>query len=167
MSDLSSTIARSLEAPVRALRVAVICDLKEEGWHSMDLIADMLLDTLPVVSPDSIAATRLLPAMPRRFGRLPFIGNASRAKLADRITGRFRDYPRWLKSRVNDFDVFHIVDHSYAHLVNVLPPERTVVTCNDVDAFLPILPGQNQGFDVTRVLARRIIDQREAKSEHG
>ena len=33
-----------------------------------------------------------------------------------------------------DFDVFHIVDHSYAHLVRVLPADRTVVTCNDIDA---------------------------------
>ena len=54
---------------MKPIRVGVVCDFREEGWHSMDLIADMLLDTLPVVSPDSIAATRLLPAMPRRFAR--------------------------------------------------------------------------------------------------
>jgi glycosyltransferase involved in cell wall biosynthesis len=124
----------------------------------MDLIADMLLEMLTVVSPDAIAATRLQPTMARRFGRLPLVGDDSRAHLADRITGRFRDYPRWLKPKVDDFDIFHIVDHSYAHLVNVLPAARTIVTCNDVDAILPILPGQNKVFDPTRMLARRIID---------
>jgi glycosyltransferase involved in cell wall biosynthesis len=143
---------------MKPIRVGVICDFREEGWHSMDLIADMLIEELPVVSPQTIAATRLRPVMPRRFGRLPIIGEHSRAQLADRIVGRFRDYPRWLKARVKDFDVFHIVDHSYAHLVSVLPAQRTVVTCNDVDAILPILPGQNKEFDLTRVLARRIIN---------
>lgn len=143
---------------MKPLRVGVVCDFREEGWHSMDLIADMLLDMLPVVSGDTIVATRLMPAMRRRFGRLPLIGDAPRVRLADRIAGRFRDYPRWLKERAGDFDVFHIVDHSYAHLVNVLPPARTVVTCNDVDALLPILPGYKGGFAPTKVLARRIID---------
>jgi glycosyltransferase involved in cell wall biosynthesis len=145
-------------AGVTPIRVGVICDFREEGWHSMDLIADMLLEMLPVVSPQTIAATRLQPAMPRRFGRLPLVGDHARAQLADRITGRFRDYPRWLKLRANDFDVFHIVDHSYAHLVKVLPAHRTVVTCNDVDAILPVLPGHKKGFDFTRMLASRIID---------
>jgi glycosyltransferase involved in cell wall biosynthesis len=140
------------------IRVGVICDFREEGWHSMDLIGDMLLDTLPVVSPTAIAATRLQPSMRQRFSRLPVLGRHKRARLADRITGRFYDYPRWLKSRVNDFDVFHIVDHSYAHLIQSLPAERTVVTCNDVDAILPVMPGQNTQFDLSRGLARRILD---------
>ncbi len=124
----------------------------------MDLIADMLLEMLPVVSPETIAATRLRPAMPRRFGRLPLVGDHPRARLADRIMGRFRYYPQWLKRRANDFDVFHIVDHSYAHLVRVLPAQRTVVTCNDVDAILPVLPGHKKTFDPPRILASRIID---------
>ena len=43
---------------MKPIRVGVICDFREEGWHSMDLIADMLLEMLPVVSPQTIAATR-------------------------------------------------------------------------------------------------------------
>ena len=109
------------------IRVGVICDFREEGWHSMDLVADMLLDTLPAVSPGTIAATRLQPAMRQRFRRLPLLGRHRRAPLADRIAGRFYDYPRWLRSRVNDFDIFHIVDHSYAHLVHYLPAAKTLV----------------------------------------
>ena len=43
-------------------------------------------------------------------------------------------------------------------LVRALPAERTIVTCNDVDAILPMSPGQRHGFDASRGLARRIID---------
>ena len=120
---------------MKPLRVGVVCDLREEGWHSMDLIADMLLDTLPSVAGAEIAATRLCPPMVRRWTRLPIVGSGSRARLGDRLTGRLWDYPRWLAPRRDEFDVFHIVDHSYAHLVRVLPAERTIVTCNDIDAF--------------------------------
>jgi glycosyltransferase involved in cell wall biosynthesis len=140
---------------MKPIRVGVVCDFREEGWHSMDLIGDMLLEMLPVVAPDTIVATRLQPAMRRRFGLLP--GSGKRARLADRITGRFYDYPRWLKPRVKDFDVFHVVDQSYAHLVHALPAPRTVVTCNDVDAILPMLPGRMKQFDASRALARRIL----------
>jgi glycosyltransferase involved in cell wall biosynthesis len=35
--------------------------------------------------------------------------------------------------------LFHIVDHSYAHLVHSLPAQRTVVTCHDADAFRCLL----------------------------
>ena len=106
---------------MRPIRVGVVCDFREEGWHSMDLVADMLLDTLPLVSGDTIIASRLQPAMRQRFSRVPFVGVHKRALLADRIAGRFIDYPRWLGSCAGDFDVFHIVDHSYAHLTRALP----------------------------------------------
>src|SRR5947207_9250796 len=106
------------------IRVGVICDFREEGWHSMDLVADMLLNQLPAVSPHTVAATRLQPPMRWRFTRLPLAGGHSRARLADRLIGRYYDYPRWLQPRVNDFDVFHIVDHSYAHLTRALPAGR-------------------------------------------
>src|SRR5439155_22771589 len=35
---------------------------------------------------------------------------------------------------------------------------RTMVTCKDVDALLPLLPGRHRGFNASRGLARRIID---------
>ena len=117
------------------IRVGVVCDLREEGWHSMDLVADMLLDMLPAVSAGRIEATRLRPPMVRRWTRLPVVGGGSRARLGDRLTGRLWDYPRWLRPQRAEFDVFHIVDHSYAHLIRALPAERTIVTCNDTDAF--------------------------------
>ncbi|MBC7881223.1 MAG: glycosyltransferase family 4 protein [Anaerolineae bacterium] len=33
------------------------------------------------------------------------------------------------------FDVHHVVDHSYGHLVHRLPLERTVVTCHDLNIY--------------------------------
>src|SRR5688572_29915804 len=143
---------------MKPVRVGVICDLREEGWHSMDLIGDMLLEILPRVVAVEIAATRLCPSMVPRWSRLPLIGGGARARLGDRLVGRLWDYPRWLAPRIKDFDVFHVVDHSYAHLLRVLPAERTVVTCNDVDAIQPALPGIASRIDPARLLASRILD---------
>jgi glycosyltransferase involved in cell wall biosynthesis len=143
---------------VTQLRVGVICDLREEGWHSMDLIADMLLETLAGVAGSGVRATGLCPRMVPRWTRLPLVGAGKNARLGDRLTGRLWDYPRWLAPRVGEFDVFHIVDHSYAHLVQVLPAERTIVTCNDTDAIQAALPGRRNRFAPASMLASRILE---------
>lgn len=139
------------------VRVGIVCDLREEEWHSMDLIADMLLETLPSVAGGSVIPFPLRPSMTRRWTRLPVVGTSRRAHLGDRLTGRLWDYPRWLAPRRSDFDVFHIVDHSYAHLVRGLPAERTIVTCNDTDAFQAAL-GTAVRFDPARLLASHVLD---------
>jgi glycosyltransferase involved in cell wall biosynthesis len=105
------------------LRVAVICDFAEENWPSMDLVGDMLYEHLR--SQEKIAPRRIRPSM--RFGRMP--GKAAR------VFGRFATYPRLLRKLAPNFDLFHIVDHSYAHLVHELPAGRTIVTCHDLDTF--------------------------------
>jgi glycosyltransferase involved in cell wall biosynthesis len=143
---------------VKPVRVGVVCDLREEGWHSMDLVADMLLDHLPSVAPDDVCATRLRPPMIRRWTRLPIVGAGERAQLGDRLTGRLWDYPRWLRHRRGDFDVFHIVDHSYAHLIRALPADRTIVTCNDTDAFEAAREGATSRLDPLRLLAVHALD---------
>jgi glycosyltransferase involved in cell wall biosynthesis len=143
---------------MKPVRVGVVCDMREEGWHSMDLVADMLLDLLPSIAPDDVIATRLRPPMIRRWTRLPIVGAGGRAQLGDRLTGRLWDYPRWLKPRRGDFDVFHIVDHSYAHLVRALPAERTIVTCNDTDAFEAARGGAASRLDPLRLLAAHVLD---------
>ena len=96
--------------------------------------------------------------MIRRWSRVPLVGNTARARLGDRLTGRLWDYPRWLAPRAGDFDLFHIVDHSYAHLVRVLPAHRTVVTCHDLDAVQAALPGSRKRLDLSRLLASNILD---------
>ena len=140
------------------VRIGIVCDLREEGWHSMDLVADMLLDALPLVSGGTVTATRLCPPMIRRWTRLPVIGGGSRARLGDRLTGRLWDYPRWLRPRRDDFDMFHIVDHSYAHLIRVLPAERTIITCNDTDAFEAAVGQTASRLDPSRLLAAHALD---------
>lgn len=118
----------------------------------MDLMAEMLLHHLSLVRPD-IAAVNVQPPFHHRVGRLRRGGGA---KVADRIVNRFLDYPRWLRTQNLDLDVYHIVDHSYAHLVHELPPEQTVVTCHDVDAFRPLM-GERSASLLPKRLARRVL----------
>jgi glycosyltransferase involved in cell wall biosynthesis len=142
--------------PERPLvRVAVIADYAEEGWPSMDLIAEMLLDHLRHEHADRFAPTLIRPIMPRRFSRLV----EDEASSLDRIIARQWDYPRALTSVSGRFDVYHVVDHSYAHLVHRLPSDRTLVTCHDIDAFRSILqPGEERRPAAFRWMSRRILD---------
>src|SRR5439155_18045381 len=83
-------------------RVAIICDLAEENWASMDLVGLMLEQGLREHRQD-IEAFRLCPVMQRRFTT---IGHSDRPKFlfnADRILNRFWHYPRWLKAQRDRF----------------------------------------------------------------
>ncbi|MBI2223055.1 MAG: glycosyltransferase family 4 protein [Acidobacteria bacterium] len=117
-----------------ALRVGIVADYREERWPSMDLVAEMLADHLPTADP-GICPMLLRPSWRRRATALRAVGQSAGAHAVDRYSNRYGDYAWWLRTRRRDFDVFHVVDHSYAHLVHVLPPHRTVVTCHDIDAF--------------------------------
>ena len=123
-----------------SIRLGIVCDYLDEGWPSMDLAAELLAAALATHAPREFRATLLRPPMPR-LARLA--SRSGFARNADRYFGRYVAYPRWLRSRAGRFDLFHVVDHSYAHLLRVLPPERTVVTCHDLDAFRSVLdPGE-------------------------
>src|SRR5438105_2681926 len=80
----------------RRARLAVICDLVEENWPSMDLVADMLLAHFRGGPPTGIDIERIRPPMWRRFTRE---GSSSSkfAFSADRAFNRFWDYPRFLR----------------------------------------------------------------------
>jgi glycosyltransferase involved in cell wall biosynthesis len=143
---------------MHAIKLGVVCDLREEGWHSMDLLADMLMETLPETHGGEVHPTRLCPTFSRRWTRLPVVGSTARASLGDRLTARLWDYPRWLAPHAGAFDLFHIVDHSYAHLVRVLPADRVIVTCNDVDAIEAAMPGRDYRFSPARMLAAGILE---------
>ena len=82
--------------------------------------------------------------MVRRLTRLPLVGEARLLDTTDRVINRYWDYPRWLERRAAEFALFHIVDHSYAHLASGLPAGRSIVSCHDVDAFEAVLPGARQ-----------------------
>lgn len=114
-------------------RVAVVCDYREENWPSMDLVGEMLSRHLQQEFADSLNVTRLCPPMRRRLSR--FRSSSPHLFNADRVLNRFWDYQRSIESHQQEFDLFHLVDHSYGQLLHSLPPLRTVVTCHDLDTF--------------------------------
>ena len=141
------------------MRLALICDFVEENWPSMDLVADMLLDNLRAECGSAVKATRVRPAMVRRLSRLPRFGRKRGAYSADRLLNRFWDYPRHLARRKREFDLYHIVDHSYGHLVHQLPAERTIITCHDIDTFRCLLePDREPRSRMFRMMTARILD---------
>jgi glycosyltransferase involved in cell wall biosynthesis len=162
---------------MRANRVAVVCDLREENWPSMDLVADMLLTHLQRDYSDAVVATRICPPMRRRFTRQSSavrdqkteVGSQSSdfaAKLfnADRVLNRFWDYPRFVRRRKSEFELFHVIDHSYGQLLHELPPERTVITCHDLDTFQCLLnpAGEPRSVFFRKMMGRTLSGFRQA-----
>lgn len=137
------------------LRIAIVADYAEEGWPSMDLVADMLLDHLRREHAATVDAALIRPRMPRRLTQVPMV--SGKLAVLDRATARQWDYPRQLR-RVGAFDVYHVVDHTYAHLVHGLPAARTIVTCHDIDAFRSILQPEDERRSLPfRWMTRRIL----------
>lgn len=137
------------------LRVAIIADYPEEGWPSMDLVADMLMAEFNDGGA-GIDATLVRPVLPRRLSR---ISSARAAFTADRMTARLWDYPRLIRGISGKFDVYHVVDHSYSQLVHELPCGRTLVTCHDLDTFRSVLArGVENRSAPFRVMTRHILD---------
>ena len=142
------------------VRVGVLCDYLEEGWPSMDLTAAMLLDRLRAEHPE-VDATPVRPPYRRRLTRLPVVGRHPAARNADRLANRFGDFPRHVAPMVRrvEFDVYHLIDHSYSQLVHGLPAGRTVVTCHDLDTFRCLLdPAGEPRPAWFRAMARRTLD---------
>jgi glycosyltransferase involved in cell wall biosynthesis len=119
-----------------SLRLAIIADYLEEGWHSMDLCAEKLHEYLQLEHSHQIEVTIIRPSFNWRFFKIRKQKNL--VKL-DRFINRFMDYPIYLKSIAKDYDFFHIADHSYAHLAHYLPPQKTGVFCHDLDAFRSVI----------------------------
>ena len=140
------------------LRLAVVCDYAEEGWPSMDLVGEMLCAELSARHPAALEVTRIRPAFVRRLSRASG-GRGARLRFnADRALNRFFDYPHALRRLRGDFDLFHVVDHSYAHLVHELSGAGTVVTCHDLDAFRCLLSsGIERRSPPLRAMARRVL----------
>jgi glycosyltransferase involved in cell wall biosynthesis len=120
---------------MKPLRVAVVADLLEERWPSMDLVAEMLVRHVGAGTGFDVATVLVRPDFTRRMTAMPVLASRAGAFVVDRFVNRLWDYPRSLSALVRDFDVFHVVDHSYSQLVHRLPGARTVVTCHDIDTF--------------------------------
>src|SRR5207344_1409063 len=76
----------------------------------------------------------------------------------DRLINRLWEYPRWLGKRIDQYDLFHVADHSYSQLIHVLPADRTGVFCHDLDTFRCLLdPKSDPRPRWFRAMARRIL----------
>jgi glycosyltransferase involved in cell wall biosynthesis len=120
------------------VRLGAIADYPAEGWPSMDLCAEMLLTRLGPASRDRLHSEPVTPPfrrlpVPRRF-----------AHNAERLLNRYLLYPRHLRRVASHFDLFHVVDHSYAHLLHVLPLGSAGVFCHDLDAFRCVLTPERE-----------------------
>jgi len=140
------------------MKLAVLCDLLEERWYSMDLLADMLLEhapRLPDVTLERVRPTLLAPLARAADAR----GEKPSERWGYRLGlgfGRYVQYPlhAFFERRRHDF--FHIVDHSYGHLALELPAGRTGIYCHDLDAFKPVLD-EPQGSPPARAVASTLL----------
>jgi glycosyltransferase involved in cell wall biosynthesis len=145
--------------PATPLRVAIIADYLEEGWPSMDLVADMLFDRLQREHAATIAPSLIRPTLRRRAGRLSRGSAGAWMKGADRVANRLWDYPGIVSGLAGRFDLFHVVDHSYAQLVHRLPAGRSIVTCHDLDTFRSVLdPELEPRSAIFRAMTRHILN---------
>lgn len=121
----------------------------------MDSTADVLFEQLRSLRAVSVEAELFRPSFRRWFTRA---GNSRHLRNLDRGLNRYFHYPAMLPWLAGRFDIFHVIDHSYAHLVRALPAARTVVTCHDVDifrdAFRKPLGGRNA---VLQAISRRVV----------
>lgn len=135
--EAESRIRRGLAFTPQDRRVAVVADFAEEGWPSMDLAAELTSLAVGLHGGEGFIPAILRPALPDLGRRIPTLREPT-ARNVDRYVGRYVHYPRWLRKRARDFALFHVIDHSYAHLVHAVPAGRAVVTCHDLDAFRSI-----------------------------
>ncbi|MBC7261793.1 MAG: glycosyltransferase family 4 protein [Chloroflexi bacterium] len=103
------------------MRVALFADSPRENWPSMDRYAHSLFSALQRLAPEHEFHLLVPPDPP--------IGLRGRLFLLWRLLW----YPFW--ARRFSAEVYHILDHSYGHLLWGLDGNRTVVTVHDVAPF--------------------------------
>lgn len=128
----------------RALHLAVLLDPLEEGWPSMDLAGEALVEQLRGPLAERVRVEVLRPRLVPLARRMPVLRERGRLALnVDRVLTRFGTYPvQAALSR--GAQAFHVVDHSYAQLVHALPAGCTGVYCHDVDAFRSLLEPERE-----------------------
>ena len=140
------------------LRLAVLSDLREERWHSMDLISEMLVENAGSVA--GVAVERVLPTLPTPLGRLASAnGSGALERWSRKLAlgfGRYAMYPIEVVRERRRFDWFHVADYSYSHLVLGLPESRSGVFCHDIDAFRPLFEEPRASLP-RRVLSRTLL----------
>ena len=140
----------------RRISLAVIHDMPEEGWSSMDQMGELIASRVPMHS-GQIRTTVIRHHMVRIASRMPL--RRSGALFADRVLNRMVLYPRRIRREVTGrYNLYHIVDHSYAQLVHELPAASTIVTCHDVDTFRCLAsPAEESRSRPFRAMTQRIL----------
>lgn len=113
------------------MRMEVVADFRDERWPSMDLAAEMLVESARLLPGVECTLTR-----PRMWRASP---SPQPASAFERAFGRYLQYPLELLRHERRGRCFHVADHSYAHLLHTLPARRSGVYCHDIDAFRAIL----------------------------
>ncbi|HKO47012.1 MAG TPA: hypothetical protein VJV79_04775, partial [Polyangiaceae bacterium] len=127
-------------------RIAIIADLLEEKWPSMDLAAEQLVTHLSEL--DDVEGVLIRPPLRlARRGRPP--------SALERALGRFIQLPIELAATRFKADYFHIADHSYGHLALLFPRDRVGIYCHDIDAYRALLPGS--GASRSRVALSELL----------
>lgn len=137
--------------------IGVVTDFPEESWESMDLVAEMTLMQLRQGPYGHILADVITPPYRKIFQSI--FGQIKWAWNLDRLINRRiilrQGVLRNLKSK--HYDVIYIVDHSYAHLVNILkkyfPEIPVVIMCHDLDA-VSVLDAPCHGIRMKKRLLR-------------
>jgi glycosyltransferase involved in cell wall biosynthesis len=137
--------------------VAILHDMAEEGWPSMDQMGHLLTTRVPALAP-GLTVTPIYHTMTRltsRFG----LADGRLLFPADRVLNRMVLYPRRVKRFVSGrFDIYHVVDHSYAQLALALPAHRTIVSCHDIDTFRSLVqPAEDRRGRLFNAMTRRIL----------
>ncbi|MGB9776546.1 MAG: glycosyltransferase family 4 protein [Anaerolineae bacterium] len=112
------------------MRVALFADSPRENWPSMDRYARSLFQALKQIAPEHEFRLLVPPDPPMSLRGRPF------------LLWRLCWYPLW--ARRFAADVYHILDHSYGHLLWGLDGNRTVVTIHDVAPLF--FPGHSLGL---------------------
>jgi glycosyltransferase involved in cell wall biosynthesis len=138
-------------------RLAVLHDMAEEGWPSMDQMGHLISARVPAFAP-------ALSVTPIRHSLVPMASSGALSRVRptffmDRILNRMVLYPQRVSRTVRGrFDIYHVVDHSYAQLVLALPAKSTVITCHDVDTFRSLVEPTEHGRPwAFRMMTRRIL----------
>src|SRR5919109_2515389 len=100
--------------------ILLIRDMPEDRSMSMERFADDLERGLISHGQVSVRSTAVRESRAARLG----------VERLDRHVARLLRYP--LKVYWERADLYHIVDHGYAHVAALIPKERTIVTCHDV-----------------------------------
>jgi len=102
------------------VRVALIRNLHEEQNISMKLMADRTEAALG----GEVEFVNVRPWSPAGLSASSAVGKMMG------YASRFAMYPRQVASV--QADVYHVIDHAYAHLAKRLPRERTIANCHDL-----------------------------------